>query len=184
MSAHAGEPVADDTRYKHRSCLACGKRIPRWQGGRATRADRVFCSEACAKFSRRRNGGSAPSKGVRDNVKKVPEKRAFLEPVRATEDRPDYAPCEACGRNCRIEPGEPAFCSEQCRSYVPLPTRKANGAWFIVAGPVNFCAACGLAITPTHGQLTPWRRGSALYCSADCRRARHKADEWLEGAAS
>jgi hypothetical protein len=182
MSADSREPADDDTSYKHRSCLACGKRIPRWSKGRQTPITRQFCGAGCRAYWHRAH----PNASRTENAKKVPARQAFLEPVCATERPPEYADCEACGRTCRIKPDEPTYCSEQCRSYVPLPARKPAGEWFIIAGPVDYCAACSLAITPTksHGHLMPWRRGSALFCSADCRRARHKADEWLEGAAS
>jgi hypothetical protein len=122
-----------------------------------------------------------PGASRTENAKKAPARQVLLKPVCATERPSEYAPCEACGRSCRIEPGAATFCNERCRSYVPLPPRKPDGQWFTVAGPVNVCVACRLAITPTK---RPWRKDDKLYCSAECRRARQKADQRLEGAAS
>jgi hypothetical protein len=41
------------------------------------------------------------------------------------------------------------------------------GHRFIVAGPVDYCAGCGLAIAPMKGGLLlPRRKNGQLYCSA------------------
>src|SRR3954453_11360898 len=106
--------------YKHRACLACGKRIPRWTDGKATPASRVFCGNACGNHYRRRTRGRV-AQGVAQNVKKRPINRAAFESVYVTEPRPEYPPCKACGRPyLRTSPAE-QFCSTRCAEYVPLP---------------------------------------------------------------
>jgi hypothetical protein len=58
------------------------------------------------------------------------------------------------------------FCSDRCRDYVPPPPRAVDAEWFIVAGPVDFCVECGLAIMPRkpHGYITPFRHEDGLHC--------------------
>jgi hypothetical protein len=69
-----------------------------------------------------------------------------------------------------------AFCSDRCRDYVAAPPRKADGEWFIVAGPVDFCVECGLAIIPRkpHGYITPFRHDDGPHCM-ECHAATSKA---------
>src|SRR5882672_714232 len=144
--------------YQHRACLACGKRIPRWTDGKATPASRLFCGNACGNHYRRWAKGRV-TKGVAQNVKKRPINRAPFESVYVTEPRPEYPRCKACGRPyLRTSPVE-QFCSTRCAEYVPLPPRKPDGEWFIVAGPVEYCDDCGLAVTPRkrQGFLAPVR---------------------------
>jgi hypothetical protein len=140
-------------RFQQKVQKACGKRIPRWTDGKLTPAAKVFCSLGCGNFYRRLH----PVKGVAQTPKKRPISSIFLEPVRAVVGRPKFGPCQSCGRACQIEAGKPTFCNERCRDYVPYPPRKPDGQWFIVAGPVDTCCACGLAIMPRnpHGFLTP-----------------------------
>ena len=119
--------------YQHRACLACGKRIPRRTDGKATPALRVNCGSACGNHYRRTAKGRM-TKGVAQNVKKRPINRAPFESVYVTEPRPEYPPCKARGRHyLRTSPAE-QFCSIRCAEYVPLPPRKPDGEWFIVAG--------------------------------------------------
>ena len=170
-------PVLNEP-YQHRACLACGKRIPRWTDAKATPASRVFCGNACGNHYRRRAKGRV-TKGVAQNVKKRPINRAPFESVYVTEPRPEYPRCKACGRPYpRTSPAE-QFCSTRCAEYVPLPPRKPDGEWFIVAGPVDYCDGCGLAVTPQkpHGFLSLVRgKDGHLYCR-ECRpmRADRKA---------
>jgi hypothetical protein len=157
MSA-ATEQLGDT--YQHRACLACGKRIPRWTKTGATPASKRFCNASCGSFHRRTHQGPH----VTEKAKKPLAAQRLLKPVCATEDAPEHAPCRACGRSCRIRPGEPTYCNETCQAYTPSSARKPNGEWFIVAGPVDYCAGCGLAI------IGPaWRRDDKAYCSASCR---------------
>jgi hypothetical protein len=157
--------------YEHRACKACGKRIPRWTDGKLTPAARVFCNKSCGSFYRRLH----PVKGGAQTLKKRPIPSAFLEPVRAVVGRSEFGPCESCGRPCQIEPGKPTYCNERCRDYVPLPARKVDGEFFIVAGPVDYCSACAMAIMPRkpHGYITPYRKDGRLYCSPLCRDRGH-----------
>jgi hypothetical protein len=139
--------------YEHRACKACGKRIPRWTDGKLTPAARVFCNKSCGSFYRRLH----PVKGGAQTPKKRPIPSAFLEPVRAVVGRSEFGPCE------------------RCRDYVPLPARKVDGEFFIVAGPVDYCSACAMAIMPRkpHGYITPYRKDGRLYCSPLCRDRGH-----------
>jgi hypothetical protein len=93
--------------YVHRTCKACGKRIPRWTDGKPTPKSRVFCDKSCGAFWRRmhpeKSTEGRPGKVVAENRKKVPVNRPLLEP----EDRPKYAPCKACGYSTAVTPGEP-----------------------------------------------------------------------------
>ena len=105
-------------------------------------------------------------KVVRENAKKRPIPSALLEPFSAVEGRSEWRDCEACGRATEYRPGQPTFCSDQCRSYVPRSLRKFDGDWFVVAGPVDYCQSCHMAITPRkpHGYLTPYRVDGQLRC--------------------
>jgi hypothetical protein len=91
------------------------------------------------------------------------------------EGQAEYGPCQTCGRMNRISTPGPLFCNGRCRDYVPLRPRKPDGDWFIVAGPVDYCAACATAVTPRkpHGDLTPHRKYGRLYCG--CAQKRQKA---------
>ena len=160
--------------YQHRACKACGKRIPRWTDGKPTLAARLFCSPKCGQFYRRLH----PVKRGRQNAKKEPISSALPGSVRLTEGRSEYGPCQGCGRMQRITASGSLFCNDGCREYVPLPARKPDGDWFIVAGTVDLCHGCGLAISPRNPQgfLTPYRRGDGHpYCSRECSAA--AADE-------
>jgi hypothetical protein len=117
--------------YEHRSCLACQKRIPRWTDGKPTPKSKLFCGAACRQYHRRLH----PVQVVRETPKKRPSLSALLEPVSAVEGRAEWRECGACGRQTEYRPGQPTFCSERCRVYVPPPPRKVDGDWFIVAGP-------------------------------------------------
>jgi hypothetical protein len=139
--------------------------------GKRTPVTKLFCSRACGACHRRMHPSAPRSK----NAKNVPVKRAFAEPVLATEGQAEYGPCLTCGRMNRISTPGPLFCNDRCRDYVPLRPRKPDGAWFIVAGPVDYCTACATAITPRkpHGDLTPYRKDGRLYCG--CAQKRQKA---------
>jgi hypothetical protein len=103
-----------------------------------------------------------------ENAKKAPVPQRLSKPVSATEGASEYAPCPACGRSCRKADGAAAYCNDNCRRYVSPPARKPDGEWFVVAGPVDYCAGCALAIGPAK---PPRRRDGALYCR-ECADAR------------
>ena len=108
---------------------------------------------------------------VAQNVKKRPINRAPFESVYVTEPRPEYPRCNACGRPyLRTSPAE-RFCSTRCAEYVPLPSRQPDGEWFIVAGPVDYCDGCGLAVTPRkpQGFLAPVRAMDGHLHCRECR---------------
>jgi predicted nucleic acid-binding Zn ribbon protein len=159
------------TDYQHRSCRFCGKRIPRWTNGKQTPASKQFCDSRCSRNHRQSTGPKSPKKApttqvaeCTENDKKRPILRALLEPVSATDRRSEYGLCKACGRSIS-KPLE--YCNDRCRDYVPLPPRKPDGDWFIIAGPMDYCFDCGLGITPKKpsGFITPWRgRDGKLRC--------------------
>jgi hypothetical protein len=155
--------------YQHRACLACGKRIPRWVDGKETSASKLFCGDSCGRFYRRGH----PTKGVRQNAKKEQVNRASVGPVCATEPphREKYPTCEACGRTYRRSAPDDRFCCARCAAYVPLAPRKRDGEFFIVAGPVDHCDDCGLAITPRKpdGFLLPYRALDGRLTCLECR---------------
>jgi hypothetical protein len=69
--------------------------------------------------------------------------------------------------------GQPTYCNDRCRDYVPLPLRLPDGDYFIVAGPVEHCAACRMVIMPSkpHGYIMPCRgKDGRLYCGPVCRK--------------
>jgi hypothetical protein len=142
------------TGYQHRCCLACRKRIPRWEKGRETK--RLFCDAQCSAYHRKthqkrpKSGWGSRVAETTETAQKVPAPQQLSEPVSAVEGKPEYRPCRACGRSTRDD-----YCSSRCRDFKPLSDRKADGAWFVVAGPAPFCDDCGLALTPGHGVLLP-----------------------------
>jgi hypothetical protein len=74
-----------------------------------------------------------------------------------------------------IVASQPTYCNDRCRNYVPLSPRKPDGDWHIVAGAVEYCAACRMAIMPSkpHGYIMPHRgEDGLLYCGPVCRQAR------------
>jgi hypothetical protein len=151
--------------YVPRDCLACGKRIPRWEGGKQT--TRLFCDSQCSAWHRRthqktRSEGKCTSRVV--EAKDVPLSQPLAAPLSSEVGRPEFHPCKACGRMVRAAL---EFCSERCRAYIPLPPRKADGAWHIVAGPVPYCDECGLAIALGRGGiLLPRPDLDGRHCSA------------------
>jgi hypothetical protein len=155
--------------YVHRACLACQKRIPRWTNGKSTPKYKRFCSKSCGAFWRRMHpqkpGESCPGKAVAENPKKVPINRVLLGPVLTVEGRPKYAPCKACGYSTAVMPREPTYCNDRCRSYLPKKY-KTDGSWYRVAGPVEYCAACSMAIEP---RQLPYANDRQLFCNPVCR---------------
>jgi hypothetical protein len=158
--------------YVHRSCLACQKRIPRWTDGKPTPKSKLFCDSTCSAYYRRMHPSKTPFrgnvKGATENPKKRPDLSALLEPVSVVEGRAEWRECDACGRQSEYRPGQPTFCSERCRAYMPPSSRKMDGEWFIVAGPIDYCSACHMAITARkpHGYLMPYRLDGQLRCGA------------------
>ena len=148
--------------HQARPCLACGKRLQRWQRGRARRSDQTLCGDACRKARARLTAGGSPGKGVRDKAKEVPNPRAFLEPVCATDHPSEYGACTACGRACRIQVGEPTFCNERCRTYEPRTLRRPNRNTTYAAAPLNLVGG-GSHRWPGATKLDPELRAAILH---------------------
>ena len=151
--------------YVHRACKGCGKRIPRWTDGKETPKSKVFCGRSCASFWRRMHPKSVRGEDGKvgtEHRKKVPVNRPFLEPFWAVEDGPKYAPCKTCGYTALVAAGELTYCSDRCRSYVPKKY-KPWGKLHVVAGPVDYCEACGFPVI----ESAPRVRDGKTYCR-DC----------------
>jgi hypothetical protein len=167
--------------YQPKFCETCGKRIPRWVGGKQTRSDQRFCSAKCGNAARGRGGRKRAGRTVarvrRDNREKVPVNRAFPEPVQGTEGRPaqpESMACWSCGRSFsyRGPNGDASgrFCSANCRAcfdqagpaYGTEPVPRGS---FRIVGPADCCAACQQAIEPQgpQGLVMPYRVGANLY---------------------
>jgi hypothetical protein len=152
--------------YQHKSCLGCGKRIPRWVNGEETPISKVFCDKGCAQYARRQKSKLTPQAREATNAKARPVNQGFPAPVFATEGRlRQWEPCAASSAA--------RFCDSRCESYVPYPPRKVDGEWHIVAGPIDCCVGCGLGITPTKlwGHIAGWAGKDGLYCTRECRKA-------------
>jgi hypothetical protein len=183
--------------YQHRVCkCGCGKRIPRWTDGKATPKAKLFFDAKCAAYYRRMHPAKPPEwhqgKGRTeiDDSRPIPSAlesrlaRVEASPRAPLQPKADYEACRACGRQQPIAPGQPTYCNDRCRAYAPLPPRKPDGEWYVVAGPVEYCAACAMAIMPTkpHGYVLPYRgKDGQLYCDPICRKRgpHHRDNEVL-----
>jgi predicted nucleic acid-binding Zn ribbon protein len=152
--------------YQRKSCLACGRGIPRWVKGKQTPAHQQFCSSACGKFYRRMHR----SEGRASERKKTPAAQRPLEPVLTTEGRWDIRHCKQCRYGFIAKSPDQRFCTDRCAAYVPLPPRKKNANWYIVTGPIDYCHECWFAITPRkpHGFITPWRNTDGMLSCLEC----------------
>jgi hypothetical protein len=129
-------PAQDPSKYQHRECLACGKRIPRWSKDGPTPKSIVFCDRACREYYRRLhpsktaksdNPHDTSSSDVLRPVKRAlstPLSRvhhlaqerlagigggAFAELAAPPESKVKYGPCQTCGRAQPIVPGRPTY---------------------------------------------------------------------------
>ncbi len=174
-SLQKGSQMRPLPEYQHRACKCCGKRIPRWTNGKLTPSSRLFCSSGCGRFSRRMDTLSGRARKREIESIKPAFREAAIAPRERIEGRPEYGPCQACGRLHNLASPNRPFCSARCEAYIPLPPRKPDGEWFIVAGPVDYCSACAMAIGPRkpHGYITPYRNvDGLLFCSRECRTQR------------
>ena len=80
-----------------------------------------------------------PEKGTR--------KKALPEPVLTVEAGPNTRPARPAIISLRLHPEKPTYCNDRCRSYV-RKKYKPDGGWYRVAGPVDYCAGCSMAIEP------------------------------------
>lgn len=172
--------------YEHRACLACAKRIPRWIDGKETPKSRRFCGNACSSFYRKIYGLSRPPArgvaGVSLNAKKEPIngglKGTFLVIDMLGGPKIPFRPCDTCGVTYPIGSAGRRFCSDRCEAFVPLPPRKPDGNWYIVAGPVDYCEGCGLAITPEKpfGYIVPFRQPDRTLLCRECHNQKKEAN--------
>lgn len=154
-------------------CAWCGKIF------RLQRLAQKFCSSRCQKTGRRSELGAAgarksrsldPDTGVGGFSPINSNKINSLQRQKPPPTIAQYRCCRSCGRAFELAATKTTNCP-RCNGYVPLPPRKPDGDWFVIAGPVDYCCGCGLAIMPRkpHGFLTPFRGADGdLYCSREC----------------
>jgi hypothetical protein len=172
LNAIASKLAGPSDPYMPGNCLGCGKRIPRWINGKQTRPTQIFHSNACGQHYRRMHRDDRRA----SNRKKARAAQQLPVPISTTEGRWDIGECANCGHGIVRSYPDQQFCSPRCEDYVPLPPRSKdrNAPWYHVAGPVDYCEECGLAITPRppHGYVTGYRGLDKVFRCLECHDAR------------